>query len=445
MGESASLIDRSLVAILDIEGWSREAPKGQADLVAGFIKRLDGFLKSIEDLGPDAYSTGDGAIVSVGRRHVLDPDSTRRFLVGLVEFTGRLLGEGLIVRVAVNTGQRDLVVPIPAGSALRGEIIQVGDTINIAARILTFCEPREIMLSDATVSWLRLCDLQRLLPLRRNDPLITKHEVSLQTYSYDPPRVEGTSAFYSPSSATHEYKRFAGFPSIKPDTLASFMPSGLHKELSRVVTNAYDSMRAVNDTRTFLSWRNVLKVLVQLNYDPTDEILVLSRNERPSGFWTQERREEYLAYLQANAARNGGYINQTRVMVHRPVPAIPTTDDLMPASSLHEQMLALHKTESYYSVPSTILLANYDRLSALSFGFTLSTKHRFVVIPVPSPEEIEGDAIEPKNLRHLLRAHAEYRASDGPFKAVVSADEQLVSELEREMRQLIAQHAIKLK
>jgi len=447
MPDSTTLIDRSLVAILDIEGWSKEAPQEQAELVATFVQKLGGFLESLRVLEPDAFSTGDGAIVSIGRKHRVDPEATKLFLTELLGFTRSLLGDGLIVRVAVNTGQRDLTVPIPTDSPLRGDIVQVGDTINIAARILTFCEPREVMVSEATVSWLRLCGHQNLFPFRRNDPLVTKHEVSLLTYSYDPPEpARGEDAlFYSPRSPSHEYKRFSGFPSIKPDTLRSFMPSGLHRELSRVVANAYDSMRAVNDTRTFLSWRNVLKVLVQLNYDPTDELLVLSRNERPNGFWTQERREEYLAYLQSNAARNGGYINQTRVIVHRPIPNLPTKDDLMPASALHEEMMALHKTNSYYAVASTVLLANYDRLSELAFGFTLSTKHRFVVVPVPSPEELEADVIAPKNLRYLLRSYAEYSPSDGPFRAVVSADEQFVSELEHEMRDLIANHADRLK
>lgn len=447
MSKSTTLIDRSLVTILDIEEWSKEAPQDQAELVATFVEKLGDFLESLRTLKPDAFSTGDGAIVSIGREHRLDPEATELFLTNLLDFTRSLLGDGLVVRVAVNTGQRDLTVSVPADSPLRGDIIQVGDTINIAARILTFCEPREVMVSEATVSWLRLCGHQKLFPFRRNDPLVTKHGVTLLTYSYDPPEppTGENKLFYSPRSPSHEYKRFSGFPSIKPETLSSFMPSGLHKELSRVVANAYDSMRAVNDTRTFLSWRNVLKVLVQINYDPTDELLVLSRNERPIGFWTQERREEYLSYLQSNASRSGGYINQTRVMVHRPIPTLPTEKDLMPSSALHEQMLALHKTDSYYAVASTILLANYDRLSELAFGFTLSTKHRFVVIPVPSPEELEADAVDPKNLRYLLRTYTEYRPADGPFRAVVSADEQFVSELEREMRLLIANHASKLK
>ena len=447
MSKSTTLIDRSLVAILDIEGWSKEAPQDQAELVATFVEKLGDFLESLRTLKPDAFSTGDGAIVSIGREHRLDPEATELFLTKLLDFTRSLLSDGLVVRVAVNTGQRDLTVSVPADSPLRGDIIQVGDTINIAARILAFCEPREVMVSEATVSWLRLCGHQKLFPFRRNDPLVTKHEVKLLTYSYDPPEppTGENELFYSPRSPSHEYKRFSGFPSIKAETLSSFMSSGLHKELSRVVANAYDSMRAVNDTRTFLSWRNVLKVLVQINYDPTDELLVLSRNERPIGFWTQERREEYLAYLQSNASRSGGYINQTRVMVHRPIPTLPTENDLMPSSALHEQMLALHKTDSYYAVASTILLANYDRLSELAFGFTLSTKHRFVVIPVPSPEELEADAVDPKNLRYLLRTYTEYRPADGPFRAVVSADEQFVSELEREMRHLIANHASKLK
>jgi hypothetical protein len=303
------------------------------------------------------------------------------------------------------------------------------------------------MISEATVTWLRLCGLEKLLPLRRNDPLVTKHEISLLTYSYDPSesKTGKNNVFYSPRSPSHEYKRYIGFPSIKMKTIQSFIPSGLHKELGRVVANAYDSMRAVNDTHTFLSWSNVLKVLIQINYDPTDELLVLSRNERPTGFWTQERHEEYLDYLQSNASHNGGYINQTRINVYRPTCGLALPADLMPESKLYEQMMNLHKTDSLYSVTSTVLSANYDRLSELSFGFTLSTKHRFVIVPVPAPEELETNAVDPKNLRYFLGSYEEYRPTDGPFRALVSADEQFVSGLEREMRELIKNHANKIK
>lgn len=441
---TAKLIDRSLVAILDIEGWSKEAPRDQAQLVEAFVNQLGHFLATIQEFEPDAFSTGDGAIISIGRAVPLDEKATEQFIKALLDFTRSLLSDGLFVRVAINTGQLDLMVSIPEGNALRGDIVQVGDTINIAARIMNYCEPREVMLSAETVSWLRLCGLEDCIPVLRNYPLVTKHQVSLDTYSYDPID-EDKGVFYSPRSPTHVYKRYSGFPSIKSETLRSFAPSGLHRELERVVANAYDSMQAVNETRTFLSWRNVLKVLVQLNYDPTDDVLILSRNERPIGFWTQERREEYLAYLEANAVRNGGYINQTRVVVHKPISRLVGAEHLMPDVQLYDRLLAIHNTDSYYSVPSTIFLANYDRLSELTFGFTLSTKHRFVVIPIPSPEELDADAVNPKNLRYLLRSYAEYRTADGPFRAVISADEQFVSELEREMRALIVDHAEKIK
>jgi hypothetical protein len=182
-----------------------------------------------------------------------------------------------------------------------------------------------------------------------------------------------------------------------------------------------------------------------LNYDPTDDVLVLSRNERPSGFWTQDRRQDYLAYLKRNADKSGGAINQTRVMVHQPIVGTPSSDDLMPASELHGQMIDLHRTDSYYAVPSTILQANYDRLAKLVFGFTLSTKHKYVVIPIPKPEGLDADTVGPNRLSEIMSTYQNYDKSDGALKAIISADAKYVGELEREMRALIQNHATKLK
>jgi len=91
------LIDRSLVAIFDIEGFSKQNPEHQAELVNAFIDFLNSHLANLSDLNPDAFSTGDGAIVSLGRSCTVNKSVVKRFIDFVIEFTSTLLCQGLII------------------------------------------------------------------------------------------------------------------------------------------------------------------------------------------------------------------------------------------------------------------------------------------------------------------------------------------------------------
>jgi hypothetical protein len=423
-------IDRSLVAIFDIEGFSKRNPAHMTRVVQAFVERLDQQLESLAALKPDAFSTGDGAIVSIGRGCIIDEAATAGFLDFVVGFTKDALKSNLVLRTAVHYSEGDQVISVAASRHVRGEYIQVGDTINIATRILTFCEPREIMFSEAVYGLLRRFDLEERYALHENQPFITKHEEVLKTRTYAPASTEPE--LYRPDAPEHPYKIYTNFPPIKSDTLRFFMDNGLDFELKKVVDNAYQSMRHINDTMSFASWNVVLNVLTSLTYDPADTIYVLSRNDHPSGFWTQKRRNLYLRYLRANAERHEGYINQRRVLVWD-----DSVEDVMADTDkeLFDALVDLHETRSLINFPASRLF-KYERLAELSFGFTLSEKHQYAIISVPAPEGVDAARFTGDRIGDLLDAYRDYDQRDGPMKAIITADEPYVCELLKEIKDL---------
>lgn len=430
-------IDRSLVVIFDIEGFSKENPIEQANLVNMFIDYLIKKLYDIRDIKPDVFSTGDGAIVSVGRNINLGRSETKLFMDFVLDFTLNMLKQELSIRTAVNYSDKDNVILIDDSEVIDGKYIQIGDTINNAARVITFCEPREIMIHESVYLHLRNFALENMHPFFENDPIITKHNLTLKTYTYDPP--EGERDFiYSPHSPSHRYKKYNYFPSVKGETLKYFMDQGLEFELRNVIEKAFSSMRDLNDSMKFVSWNNVLEVLMQLKYDETDTVYVLSRNDRESGFWTQTQRSKYINYLNKNA-NNFGYINQTRVMVYN--------DDLdqnylpMPFDDISHDLKKLHNTNTYFSIPSSGLM-KYEKLKELIFGFTLSKKHKFAIIPIPAPEALGINTPELDNIGVTLKFYQNYTVTDGPLRAIITSDKKYVAELIEEMETLLKDNVL---
>ncbi len=429
-------IDRCLVVIFDIEGFSKEDPETQAELVDSFIQVLDNSLKGLEDTKPDAFSTGDGAIVSVGRNCKLDKRTVKLFIDFVINCAANMLKEGLIIRTAVNYSEKNRVVMIDASVNIQGKYIQIGDAINNAVRIMNFCEPREIMIDESVHNFLRQVGLGQTYPFFKNDRLTTKHNVILNTFTYDPPE-DKKNYFYSPRCSSHYYKKFSYFPPVKTSILEYFMQHGLDFELKNVIAYAFESVRELNDTMKFVSWHNVLDVLTQLRYDSSDTVYVLSRNDRAGGFWTQPRKNQYINYLKTCAAQYSSRINQTRVLVYDE----SEPDRLMPEDDIFYDLEKLHNTNTLFSFPSKGLL-QYEKLDELIFGFTLSMKHKYAVIPIPGAEAFGLRAPRLDNIGEALKPYEGYDTVHGPMKAIITGDDKYVEELIKEMQALLKDYRI---
>lgn len=423
-------IDRSLVSVFDIEDFSKGTPITQARLVSLFIENLNKRLDDLGDMRPDAFSTGDGAIVSVGRNCKIDEHNAKAFMDFVIDFTSDMLKKGLILRTAVNYSEDESALIIDTSKGIQGKYLQIGDAINVLSRIISFCEPREILIGESVHKLLRRIGLEKAYPFFKNDPVMTKHNEELKTFTYDPSQEQDY--LYSPHCAEHRYKKFSYFPPISSSIIRYFKENGLDFELKNVVAAAFDSVRDLNETMRFISWHNVLDVLTQVRYDSNDSVYVLSRNDRTEGFWTQPRKKAYLDYLKNNANKYNGYINQTRIMVYPD----SSVDKLMDVKDISNDLKKLHNTDTFFRFPSRCLLP-YERLNELRFGFTLSTKHKYAIIPMPAPEAMDTQRPKLDDIGETLKLYEKYNAKDGPMRAIITADEKYVEELIDEFERLL--------
>lgn len=425
-------VRNSLVAVFEIEDFAKESPIQRSRLVEGFVVALTERLETIATAEPDAFSTGIGAVVSIGRRRDLDRASVAAFTQFVVDMAFEFLGRGVIIRVAMNASQMDRVVVLEETDALRGGFIPVGNSVADAQRIIQFAEPREVLVSESVIQMLQMFDCHVAYTFVKNEPFFSKSQKVLQSYSLVP-HPEHIDLFYNPQTPLHFYKRYSNFPPIRATTFEFFSDNGLELELQKVITSAYDAIQCINETMTFLSWNSVIRVLTHLRYDPDDEVLVVSRNDQP-GFWTQARRKMYVEYLRAHAHSNEGVINQRRILVYDP----DTSEEPMGVddAALFEDLKTLHQKNTLYSYPANQLWA-FDALSDLRYGFTLSKKHRYAIIPVPAPEGVDPSQISPARIGSLLREFPHYDPIDGPMKAIVTAEPSFVDRLLRQFEAVV--------
>jgi hypothetical protein len=422
-----NVIDRSLVGIFDIEGFSQGTQQEQANLVTKFFAVLSNYLEKHNKMKPDSVSTGDGSIVSVGRQCSITLEETKSFLQFAIDFTKEMCQSGINIRAALNYSERERIVS-GFEHALKGQSFQVGNAKNMASRIISFCEPRELMISQSVYELLRDYDLEKQFHFNKNDVLETKHGVLLHTFTYVPSYDENI--LYSPKSPLHKYKRFSSFPPIKAETLDYFVSSGLEAELHTIISKAYDTIGCINNTKTFISTSEVIDILTRPYYDPEDKVYVVSRSDRKTHFWTQKNRNQYLTFLTNNANRNGGYINQERIMVFEDL----YDNTHAPEEDINYSIEALHAPETYFTFPE-YHLKPYEKISELIFGVTISTKYKYAIISIPSHNS-KPKYLKPENFGDLLSRYRDYEIADGPMKAIITADKKYVENLIEEFEKM---------
>jgi hypothetical protein len=219
---------------------------------------------------------------------------------------------------------------------------------------------------------------------------------------------------------------------VKSEVLKYFMDNGLHYELKYVIESAFDSITNLNKTKKFISGHSVLDVLMQLRYDPSDSVYVVSRNDRASGFWTQPRKRVYINFLKTNAEKTTGYINQVRIIVFDE----SAMWDKLPDDDIIYDLEKLHNTNTFFSLPSSKLV-NYQHINELIFGFTLSKKNKYAIIPIPGPDPVGNQKTNLDDIGNLLKLYDGYDVTHGPMRAIITADRKYVNMLISEMDTLL--------
>ena len=108
----------------------------------------------------------------------------------------------------------------------------------------------------------------------------------------------------------------------------------------------------------------------------------------------------------------------------------------MPKNDIVHDLEKLHNTNTFFSFPSSHLLS-YERLNDLIFGFTLSTNHKYAIIPIPAPEAMGTHSPKLGDIGNTLKLYEGYDVSHGPMRAIITADKSYVEGLIEEVDKLL--------
>lgn len=432
--EQSKQLDRVLVAIFDIANYSQGSIDDQFKNVELFIEELNNRLETMETYEPDAFSTGDGAIVSLGRECAVDKTILDNFTDFIISFMYDMGSKGLMLRAAANYSELDHIFLVNEYKAIQGNFIQVGNTINIAERILNFCDECEIIINDSYFNLLRNFSLDSKYTFERNDILTCKHGLELKTHTYVPKK-EYKEILYSPSSPKHPYKKYSYFPPIKGEVLNYYMQIGLEQELDKVASCAFNAVKQVNITNNMATHSHVIEVLQQLNYDNDDEVLVFSRDDHKANFWSQRDSIAYLNRL-LRIAKKYGSINQVRIRVYD---SSLSDDGLWHDSGSSDSLENIHKNNTYFSLSSHHReLKRCPRLNELIFGCTISTKYKYAIIPIPDLENKDECIPDCSKIGPSLHRFIDYDAVKSPMKTIIATDKRYINSLINEYTKLLS-------
>jgi hypothetical protein len=350
----------------------------------------------------------------------------------VLDFVLSLSKEGLILRTSLNYSEFDQLLLIDSISTIEGNYIQTGDTINIAERILLYCEPKEIMINFTVYDMLSKNNLLKKYSFKKNDLLHTKHNVILDTYTYEP-KEEESGYIYSPHNSIHPYKKYSYFPPVKAEQIEYYMEVGLERELREVTENAFKILKDVNIANNMVSVNSIINVLIHLKYDPDDVVYVLNREDRKHNFWTQERTAIYLRLLRSNASNSNNIINQKRFHIWDSEKG----SHLVPENDISIELRKIHPPNTYFSLSDRELI-KYERLYELVFGGTISSKYKYAIIAIPDPDPFLSTFIsDSKGIGKALMPYRDYDQETGPMKAFITADPEYVETLISEFEQLL--------
>lgn len=220
-----------------------------------------------------------------------------------------------------------------------------------------------------------------------------------------------------------------GFPNIDSSVKSDFEEAGLLTALEHTIEDVSHLINNINNSRTFILHRDVVDVLKNIEYDPGDEVYVLSRMDQARNFWTQHRVEDYINHLENIAQRHDGFINQKRVRISPSYFQGEFQDH-----GIRSNLSALHRPGTYYGYDYKLFRDSdkYRELEKMTYGFTASKKHSYAIMPVPSPA-IGGDDRPPVNdVGNFVKHYTEYGIDEG-MGAFITIDREYVDKLIEQM------------
>jgi class 3 adenylate cyclase len=420
-------IKQGYVVIADMVGFSEEVPRRQAELVAEFVTVLsDAVAAALDGLQVNIFSTGDGAIISVYGRDVEETASIAPRVLDLaVDLLRRTLAASYELKVSINASGHEALIDVTAVPTLHANVIQIGNGINVAERILNFAEPMEIVVSEQFREALANSGDNRSGRFF-SQSVFVKHMRNLMLHVYNPPHEEKGFVGQPREARNRRHKRYAYFPPMKQQTLDRFRDVGLETDVLETVEYVYETIAAVNSGYKFISWAAVEDVLVAARPRADEEVLAFSRSDYEGHFWTTPAAEIYLRRLSSS-------FNQKRLIIY----STASPDMVLAPDPVLHGLRQLHADGSLRKLDAAH--ARRHRLYRFRFGATIYPERGCIIAPIPAPASYDEYLDIVKFTQDPWRvfdrfAERDFRSTE--FKAFVVAEESLVAEFVDEFRDL---------
>jgi len=154
-----SLAGRNLlacVAFIDLVAWSAQPVDEQVGIKAQLNEFLVRVLQALPREHYLAMCTGDGAALCF----LGDPDEALNAMLLLRDLIHQQLGAGLPLRIGMHLG------PVRVVTDLNDRVNVLGDGMNVAQRVMSFAQPRELLVSGALHDFLAPISAQRARQFR---------------------------------------------------------------------------------------------------------------------------------------------------------------------------------------------------------------------------------------------------------------------------------------
>lgn len=406
--------------ISDIVGFSEKESVTQVEWVAEFLQILGQAVRELKQF--NIFPTGDGAIVCIyhegppSRETAILPLNFARTLLRLN--TRKLFK----LRISINYSGMETLLDLSSFEALVTSQIQVGNGINLAERLIHFAEPNEIVVTGQYYDQLLDVGFSMQPRFYIHRDVFVKHMRTLRLFSYKPTADEEEYIYHPPTKDEQHFKRYAYFPPLRSDTIERFRQLDLRHDLEQLCRYAYDTIAAVNRERIYISWESVYDVLKNVPPDGEDEILVISRSDRPGNFWSTPASRKYLRYLRKQS--EGKRFVQNRIFLYDPdrEESIAPEDVLSILRELHA-VGTLHSLDVAYTHGNVLM--NY------LFGVTIFPRLHCAVAPIPTPDSYDDylQTIVFGRPQDAFRRFSDADFQSSGFKALVIANEETVDDL----------------
>ncbi len=185
-----SLAGRNLlacVAFIDLVAWSAQPVDEQVGIKAQLNEFLVRVLQALPREHYLAICTGDGAALCF----LGDPDEALNAMLLLSDLINQQLGAGLPLRIGMHLG------PVRVVTDLNDRVNVLGDGMNVAQRVMSFAQPRELLVSGALHDFLAPISAQRARQFRYLGQRQDKHGRVHELYAV---QTEGDQRFGGPDS-----------------------------------------------------------------------------------------------------------------------------------------------------------------------------------------------------------------------------------------------------